>query len=289
MSDEYYTAAAALPEPLRSELTALNTQTAPFVQEIRLRLGQPVQFTMKGRLRPAAKYLPRAGHMACVDDHALRACFLALCRYSAYAYEDELQQGFLTLPNGSRVGVAGVHGPNGFSSVTSLNIRVARWATCELPSEVILAMASLQGGILVSGAPGSGKTTFLRSMIERLAQTDRIFCVVDERGELMPQGKAFSCDVYTRHPKAEAICMSLRCMNPQVIFCDELGTQQDAAALEQGIASGAVFYASVHCNDPDHLEKKPQLQRLLSTGAFETAVFLAGRDHPGQVMRIVHL
>ncbi|MGN0984055.1 MAG: stage III sporulation protein AA, partial [Gemmiger sp.] len=79
------------------------------------------------------------------------------------------------------------------------------------------------------------------------------------------------------------------CMNPQVIFCDELGTQQDAAALEQGIASGAVFYASVHCNDPDQLDKKIQLQRLLATGAFETAVFLAGRGHPGQVARLVHV
>ena len=32
--------------------------------------------------------------------------------------------------------------------------------------------------------------------------------------------------------------MALRCMNPQYIICDELGTAADAAALEEGIASG---------------------------------------------------
>ncbi len=289
MTDEYYNVAAALPEPLCGELAALNPQIAPHIQEIRLRLDQPVQFTMRGRLSPAAKYLPRGEHLAKLDSSALRSCFLALCRHSAYAYEDELRQGFVTLPNGSRVGVAGVHGPAGFSAVTSLNLRVARWITCALPPAVIQELAAPSGGMLVAGAPGSGKTTFLRSMIAHLAQSDRIFCVVDERGELLASGRSLPCDSYARHPKAEAICMALRCMNPQSIFCDELGTEADAYALEQGVASGAVFLASVHCDAPDNLVKKPQLKRLLSTGAFSTAVFLDGREKPGTVAEILQL
>ena len=83
--------------------------------------------------------------------------------------------------------------------------------------------------------------------------------------------------------------MALRCMNPQVIVCDELGTAADATAVEAGLASGAVFLASVHCDSIEHLEKRPQLSRLLKTGAFETAVLLSGRSHPGEIARVVTL
>lgn len=83
--------------------------------------------------------------------------------------------------------------------------------------------------------------------------------------------------------------MALRCMNPQAIVCDELGTEADAAALEAGLASGVAFLASVHCDKIEHLEQRPQLARLLRTGAFETAVLLEGRSHPGSVVQVVAL
>ena len=46
MMDEYYRVAGSLPEPLRSELMALNPALASHIQEMRLRAGQPVQFTV---------------------------------------------------------------------------------------------------------------------------------------------------------------------------------------------------------------------------------------------------
>lgn len=294
--DEYYSLIRQLPPPYQNELAGLNSQIAPFVQEVRLRAGQPVLFTVKGRLTPCTKYLPGASHCRKLSQQNIQDCFLTLCRHTAYAFEEELKEGFFTIPGGARVGVAGVTGPGGFGCVTSLNLRVARWVVCDLPPEVIRALSVLAGGILVVGVPGSGKTTFLRSMIQYLGRSDRIFCVVDERGELlwgnadgMPFGRPVPCDVYTRTPRAAAICMALRCMNPQAIVCDELGTEADAAALEAGIASGAVFLASVHCDSIEHLEKRPQLARLLHTGAFDTAVLLAGRAHPGSVAQVVTL
>ena len=284
--DEYYRILESLPPALRTPLAKLDAHYAPHIQEIRLRLGQPVQFTICGRLCPAAKFLPGTGLPAALETDTLRDCFLQLCRRSVYAYEDELKQGYFTLPGGSRVGVAGVCGPAGFADITSLNLRVARQVPCVLPPQLRRTLDALNGGILVVGTPGSGKTTFLRSIIRYLDTARRIFCVADERGELLTAGHTVHCDVYTRCTKAQAIQMALRCMNPQVIVCDELGTQADLQAVEAGLACGVVFVASVHCDTLEALNRKPPTARLLAMGAFETLVLLDGRVNPGHAVKV---
>lgn len=288
--DEYYRVVKTLPEPLAGELAQLSPSYAPDVQEVRLRVGQPIQFTIRGQLSPCARYLPGSTHTSYVSPQYLQACFLQLCRHSVYAHEEELCQGFFTIAGGNRIGVAGNWSQGTFSSVTSLNLRIARWITCELPKPVQTYLTAGRGGLLVAGAPGSGKTTFLRTLVQFLSRENRIVCVVDERGELMagernglPAEAQLSCDVYTRCNKADGIHMALRCMNPQYIVCDELGTTADIAAVEQGIASGAYFLASVHCESPEALRKKPHLYRLLQTGAFPQAVFLGSKEKPGTI------
>lgn len=240
-------------------------------------------FTMQGRLCPAAKFLPGARLPTVLDAEALRDCFLQLCRRSVYAYEDELKRGYFTVQGGCRIGVAGCRGPGGFSAVTSLNLRIARWLTCPLPSELEAYIATPAGGLLLAGPPGSGKTTLLRSLVQKFCEGETIVSVIDERGELMacesgslPRAARIRCDVYARCTKAEGIAMALRCMNPRIIVCDELGTPGDAEAVAQGVASGVIFLAAVHCDSPEGLRKKPQLAQLLATGAFEKAAFLVG-------------
>ena len=235
--DEYYRLAQCLPQPYAAELTALPIRCAPYVQEIRLRAGQSMLFTVNGRVSPAAKYLPRADRLRRLTAKEVQDCFQHLCRDSVFAYEEELRQGFFTIRGGCRVGVAGSWGPGGFSAVTSLNLRIARPITCGLPPEVPAFLQKNTGGLLVAGPPGSGKTTFLRTLIRYLCEKDALVSVIDERGELLAgesdgftAGADVPCDVYTRFPKAQAVCMALRCMNPQYIVCDELGTAADAAA-----------------------------------------------------------
>lgn len=112
-------------------------------------------------------------------------------------------------PRRLRVGVAGSWGPGGFSAVTSLNLRIARPITCGLPPEVPAFLQKNTGGLLVAGPPGSGKTTFLRTLIRYLCEKDALVSVIDERGELLAGesdgftvGADVPCDVYTRFPKA---------------------------------------------------------------------------------------
>ena len=143
--DEYYRILENLPPALRAPLEKLDARYALHIQELRLRLGQPVQFTMRGRLCPAVKLLPGAGLPEVLDADTLRDCFLQLCRRSVYAYEDELKRGYFTVQGGCRIGVAGCRGPGGFSAVTSLNLRIARWLTCPLPSELEAYIATPAG------------------------------------------------------------------------------------------------------------------------------------------------
>ena len=109
-----------------------------------------------------------------------------------------------------------------------------------------------------------------------------------EAGSL-PRAAQIRCDVYARCTKAEGIAMALRCMNPQVIVCDELGTPGDAEAVAQGVASGAAPPAPAPRAAPAGLRKKPAVAALLDTGAFAKAAFLSGRSHPGAVAQWVTL
>lgn len=294
--DEYYRVVEQLPEELSRLLERLAPQQAPAVQEIRLRTGQPLQFTIRGRLVPAAQLLPGVKMPPVVAGNLLQRCFLKLCDHSVYAYETELRQGYLTIAGGHRVGISGCWHDGYFSAVTSLNLRVARWVTCRIPEQVRDYLQNNREGLLVAGTPGSGKTTFLRTVMQYLGEENKIVCVVDERGELtagmheeLPWAKRLRCDVYTQCTKEVGILMALRCMNPAYIVCDELGTPAEAKALEQGLASGVAFLASVHCGTPQELSQKASVSRLIQTGAFPYAVFLDGRENPGTVAEWVKL
>ena len=91
-----------------------------------------------------------------------------------------------------------------------------------------------------------------------------------ETGSL-PRAAQIRCDVYARCSKPEGIAMALRCMNPQILVCDELGTAEDAQAVAQGVASGVVFFATVHCDTPAGLHKKPPLAALCEEEACSRA------------------
>ena len=75
--DEYYSVIQFLPEPLRTELKAMPPECAACVQEIRLRAGQAVQFTVGGAWQPAQQLLPAAQTALAIGPRMLRSCFAA--------------------------------------------------------------------------------------------------------------------------------------------------------------------------------------------------------------------
>ena len=287
--DEYYRIVKALPTWLAAPLAQLPAQTAARVQELRLRTGCAVAFTVQGRQCPASALPgcpPRLAAMR-LDALQIEEIFHTLCNGSVHTHEKELTEGYLTTSAGNRVGVAGQFVQREGQSitlqkVTSLNLRIARSCVIPLPPALDKLLEQHFTGLLIVGEPGSGKTTLLRTIAQTLAERQRLVAVVDERGEqpLPPLERIGGVD------KARAVQMALRTLAPQVILLDELGGLEETRALEQGFFSGVDFIASLHALDAAQAQCRPQVQALLQRGMLRQLVVLAGRETPGCIREV---
>ena len=293
--DEYYRAVRALPTWLAAPLAQLPVQTAVRIQELRLRTGCAVTFTVQGRQCPASALPGCPPKLAAIRLNALQIeeIFHTLCNGSVHTHERELAEGYLTTAVGNRVGVAGQFVQRegqciALQKVTSLNLRIARSCVIPLPPALDKLLEQHFTGLLVVGEPGSGKTTLLRTIARTLAAEKRAVAVIDERGELFPperqNGDALDC--ISGLPKGRAVQMALRTLAPQVILLDELGSLEETMALEHGFFSGVDFIASIHAPDAAQAQCRPQVQALLQRGMLRQLVILAGRETPGCIREV---
>ena len=198
----------------------------------------------------------------------LRELFLAACGHSVFRHEEELRQGYVRLGENLRVGVCGTAVAEGgqvrsLRDITALVYRIPR----QVPGcgdRLFLEGVPLERGVLVVGPPSSGKTTFLRDVARSLSLgrfgPSRRVAVVDERGELGGYDLGPNADVLRGYPKAAGLNAAIRTLSPEVAVLDEL-SQGDLEAVR-----GAA---------------------LVESGAFGTAVCLAGRGAPGEVAALV--
>ena len=265
-------------------------------REIRLRLNQPVSVAgAKG-----AWFFTRGGDLAndysldsrCCSRRELDETFQRMCSYSVYARQRELNQGFLTLKGGHRAGVSGTAVTElgqvvNVRQITSVSIRVAR----ELPNcaDSLLKSIDCTRGLLIAGAPCSGKTTLLRDIARQISLKENLkVSVIDERGELAaksggePQNDLGLCDVFDGYPKSVGIGQAVRTMSPDVVVCDEVGTAEDVRALMLCARSGVSVIASVHAGSREDLLRQPRLRSALSTGVFPAVALLSGRSRAGE-------
>lgn len=301
--DEYYQVIRRLPEQLQARLATLPSGEAPGVREIRLRSGRPAELRGERTLYPdrAGGFCDDPDGSPALTHSQLQECFYTLCGQSVHSRAPELRQGFVTLPGGHRVGVAGIPIREetgliaGFKTVTSLNLRIARRCSVSLPPEAAQALQNFTG-LLVAGPPGSGKTTLLRAVAAQLCRMGQTVAVVDERCELFPcgmQGFAFElplhCDVLSAWPKARGILQAVRTLCPDVILCDELGDEEEVRAVMQGLHAGVRFVLTVHAASREDLARRPPLRELTSTGAFDRLILLESSLHPGRIRRVMGL
>lgn len=292
MAEKFRQAVQYIVPRLREPLLCMPQQIQKNVLEVRLRADAPVVLTCLD----GACYLLPDGRTCCLyRSDAVAAArqdvqntFLSLCGYSVHSVQREICEGFLTVPGGHRAGICGraVTDENGtvqsLAEVTSINLRVAR----QIPDAAKeLYDALFCGGlcsVIVAGPPVSGKTTILHDLARRLSENLVRVSVVDSRRELEPLPL---CDVLSGYAKAEGILCALRSLSPQMLICDEVASQDEIQALQNGFAAGAACAVSVHARDETDLLHRKPLQALLRTGQFSRVVLLQASP-PCRIRRI---
>jgi stage III sporulation protein AA len=144
--------------------------------------------------------------------------------------------------------------------------------------------------LLLVGEPASGKTSLLRDLARQLADTVKgkglRVSVVDERGELGDMDTLHHCDVIAGCPKPTGILQAVRCLSPDVIFLDELGSNDEILAIRQGLQCGVSVVASIHAANMAALKQRPIVRDLLQEKVFDYIAMLLGRQSPCKVKQL---
>ena len=171
-----------------------------------------------------------------------------LCDNSIYSYQTQICNGFITLYGGHRIGITGSIAMkegkvSNVNYISSLNFRIAKEVigVSDKVIEFIVNKKELEiNNTLIISKPGTGKTTMLRDIVRNISNMGFTTSLIDERGEIaamykgVPQNDiGLRTDVMDNITKSLGMKIAVRCMSPQVIVADEIGTKEDIEAIKQ--------------------------------------------------------
>ncbi|MGN0767752.1 MAG: hypothetical protein ACI4M8_00195 [Christensenellales bacterium] len=245
------------------------------VNEIRLRVNRPT--LIKGSVKEFfLPFIPNYDYINGIIDTATR--------FSRYAYEREISDGFLEYGDGVRIGLCGAGKINdkkliAYSSITSLCIRIPH----AISGVNLGGITDELDNTLIIGAPYSGKTTLIRAITSLVAEKKDVV-VIDERREIAGGGfsllNAKRADVVQGVPKTEIYEQVIRSMSPSIVVCDELFSVRDFEAVKRICSAGIKCLASFHAKD---MRDVPDI--LGDT--FSVIVTLTSNPTPGSISSIV--
>lgn len=235
-----------------------------------------------------------------LQQNQIEKTFNLLCNNKLFKFENQIKNGYITIQGGHRVGFCGsaVYDGEKISTLSDISSIVFR-----ISKEIKNAAREIIGNIydkgkifssLIVSEPCGGKTTILTDLA-RLFSGFSVRCsVVDERGEICSvfNGQAqkdvgILTDVLNEYKKHDGISYALRCLSPQVIICDEIGAGDDVDMIIETMNSGVPVVATAHASTEDELFDRPQIERLIDSGAIDKIIFLKGSESPGVIKKVI--
>ena len=292
-----------IPEKFRICLDKLSEYSLGNFNEISFISGQAVTIKIRGK----RSYLGKSGitydsQKAVISGkNDLREIYNLITESSPYAYNRFVNEGFLTLKGGHRVGITGNFILNegkivGVNTINTLCFRISHHikVDCSLIFEEIHDCKSIKNTIIIS-PPGCGKTTLLRNLIAYLTTKDAGYGIVkcaliDERYEIAScyEGEATMnvgnvTSVISGCNKENAIPIVVRSISPDIIAVDELASKEDILAVKYAQASGCSVIATTHGYD----EENNKLTYYNYKDMFDNIIILSARNGPGTIEKII--
>ncbi len=238
------------------------------INELRLRRDRPVSLTVDGK----NIILP----VRCMASE-IKGAVLALCGGSPYAFASEIEQGYLPMTDGIRCGVCPSFGRGAsVDEITSLCLRFPYDTECAHGIDLLCFDGNRVIPSLLFSPPGVGKTTVLRMLIRSMCSGDSPLrgAVIDTKRELYTARSASNTltDYLFGYSKGAGIELATRTLSPEVVFCDEIGSESDAMSILEAANTGVPLIASAHADGFESLVKRPHIKRLIDARVFERCI-----------------
>ncbi len=268
MKEKYFM--LALPIKIKEEIKRLllcRNVSDSDISEIRIRAYGKNSVTVRGeRIYLSSK----------TNEKELSESLKLLCDGAIYAHRDSIEDGYITLKSGIRVGIAGRARYDsgkfiGISDISSLVFRIPTEIS-ECKDELYSEFMKASCGMLIYSKPGVGKTTALRSLTGLLGTGKKALqvVVIDERGEFASEDySARTVDIITGHKRAKGAQIALRTLSPDVIVLDEIGSLEESESLTEALNSGVKIVASAHASSFEELLRRASIRPFLERKVFD--------------------
>lgn len=285
-----------LSDEIIEAINILPTSVLQNISEIRLRSNGAVSVSLYNENR----ILHRFKKPLVLTSEQIDNIFNLLCDGTVYKFENQIKNGFITIKGGHRVGFCGTAIYDGeeiltISDISSIVFRISR----QIKNSAREIIGNIYDGnklysTLIVSEPCGGKTTILTDLARLLSSLGVRCTVVDERSEICSvyKGKAqkdigMLTDVLNEYKKGEGMSCALRCLSPQVIICDEIGAADDIDLIIETMNAGVPVIATAHASTEDELFDRPQIERLIDSGAIDKIIVLKGNSAPGVIKNII--